>query len=190
MLLNYLPLDRADFITLLSGTAIDPVQSITIAGEGMSSLEPEMRVELSEISDWKLSPAPHTQPLTSRGTIDSLQVETINGVGVAGRGEVIPIPDQFGFLRVQGWAIDAVGNQAAGGVEVLLDGKPFRASYGRPRPDIAALRHCPDCANSGFEWSVPSSELGTGPHTLTFRIIHKDGQTVYETDMRVRIQMY
>ena len=187
--LNLLPFDLNDFRTLISGQRIDPVQSLTIGGEGARYFEPNVSAELLEISDWTLQPAAPPVALHSRGSLDSIQVETINDTNAAGRGEVIPIRDRYGFVQIRGWALDGLRGQIAGGVQVLLDGVPYYAQYGTGRPDVAALQHCPECLASGFDWAIAAHELGHQPHVLTFRILHKDGVSYYDTDRAVRFRI-
>ena len=112
--LNLLPLDLNDFQTLISGQRIDPVHSLTIGGEGARYFEPNVSAELLEIADWTLQPAAPPVALHSRGSLDSIQVETINETSAAGRGEVIPIRDRYGFVQIKGWALDGLRGQDRG----------------------------------------------------------------------------
>jgi hypothetical protein len=78
-------------------------------------------------------------------------------------------------LLVRGWAAElgAPGTGIAG-IDVYLDGAPEQggvllgtATYGLPRPDVAAAFGNPDWANSGFVFTWTPRNLAAGEHTVT-----------------------
>jgi phosphoglycerol transferase len=77
-----------------------------------------------------------------------------------------------GQLTLNGWTIDQDAKQPAGGVELVVDGaKTFPATYGIPRPDVAAYFKLPSYELSGFSASISSKDLGPGLHHLALRVL-------------------
>ncbi len=76
-----------------------------------------------------------------------------------------------GTVTVEGWAIDnaLVVGTAIGSVQVLVDGTAVgTATYGVNRPDVcAAFPGRPGCPNVGFTYSLNTSALTAGLHSIT-----------------------
>jgi hypothetical protein len=85
-----------------------------------------------------------------------------------------------GTFRVSGWALDPAG-ATAGGVEVVVDGKPFVTNYGLSRPDVAAYFQSPSYEKSGFSFSMPAGQLMRGMHRFSIRIIDRAGRAYFES---------
>jgi hypothetical protein len=85
-----------------------------------------------------------------------------------------------GSLKVDGWAVDEKAKALAAGVDVVIDGKAYRALYGRSRPDVAAYFHVPAYLNAGFSASVPMAAVGPGRHRLALRVIAQDRKSYSE----------
>ncbi len=83
-------------------------------------------------------------------------------------------------LKLDGWAVDDEAKALAAGVEVVIDGKAYRALYGRSRPDVAAYFHVPAYLNAGFSASVPMAAVGPGQHKLALRVIAQDRKSYSE----------
>jgi len=84
-----------------------------------------------------------------------------------------------GTVTVSGWAIDnatAVGT-AISSVHVLVDGVTVgSATYGVSRPDVcSAYPGRPSCPNVGYTYSLNTSALTTGSHTITVSATDTDG---------------
>jgi hypothetical protein len=88
---------------------------------------------------------------------------------------------------VQGWAV--VNGAPAAGVLVELDGKPHPAAYGQARPDVAALFHSDAALGGGFEWTVPSWDLGRNWHQLSLKILARGGAGYYDVERVLRFKM-
>jgi hypothetical protein len=85
-----------------------------------------------------------------------------------------------GNLTVIGWAVDGATKSAAGGVDVLIDGQPYKALAGRDRADVADFYKVPAYAKAGFNYSAPASAFGRGKHAIAVRVISNDGKTYSE----------
>ena len=79
-----------------------------------------------------------------------------------------------GTAPVYGWLLEPNGKFV---VNVLVDGKPFGAArYGVPRPDVRkAYPHAP--LGTGFEYSLDTSDLRNGKHTITLNAVNEAGKT-------------
>ena len=84
-------------------------------------------------------------------------------------------------ITVDGWAIDEPHGNVAAGVEVVIDGTPYRAKYDIPRGDVATAKGSPAYTTSGFTVSFPARGLGRGMHTLALRIVASDRSCYYST---------
>ncbi len=93
-----------------------------------------------------------------------------------------PVPiSRFAYLYVAGWAVDDASKAGASGVDVVIDGKAYRAQAGETRDDVAAYFHVPAYANAGFELELIASAIGRGKHELAIRVISHDGTRYSES---------
>ena len=78
--------------------------------------------------------------------------------------------------KVSGWFIDSAG---VAKVEILIDGnKVGVAAYGNSRPDVQKVHSdYAGAANSGFQYSLDTSGLANGAHTLTAVATNSAGKT-------------
>ena len=84
-------------------------------------------------------------------------------------------------LMVAGWAVDATNKKPASNVDIVIDGIPYAARYGVPRPDVATHLKDSIYEPSGFEFSMPARGLSEGTHTLFIRVIASDGQSFVQS---------
>jgi hypothetical protein len=91
----------------------------------------------------------------------------------------IPV-SSIGPLVASGWAADFAAGPVSG-VEIAIDQKPYAATYGLDRPDVAAALKNPAYAKSGFQFTIPSSQFSKGAHAITVRIINKGRSGYFET---------
>jgi hypothetical protein len=82
-----------------------------------------------------------------------------------------------GELTAIGWALD--GRRPAQGVEIMIGGIPYPASYGFERPDVADTFKC-SCTQSGFRADFSVERLSPGSHTVSVRVISADGASYTE----------
>ncbi len=83
-------------------------------------------------------------------------------------------------LTLSGWAADGVNKRTADGVEVLIDGKHYRAQSGLDRPDVAAYFKVPAYGKSGFRFVAPPKTFSAGKHVLSIRILVNDSRAYFE----------
>jgi hypothetical protein len=187
---NFLPIDTNAVRALFHSDSAGRIDALTIGGLGVRYLEPAAQVEIYEAADATLPPAPPSAPdfsgLQRRGALDTWRIELLNDTG-AGAFSEVTVPDTTSYVRVQGWAL--LDGKAAGGVFVELDGKPWPAEYGSPRPDVGALFHTGSASPFGFEWSVPVWDLGKSWHELTVKIMAPDQAGYYDGDRKLRFRM-
>jgi hypothetical protein len=92
-------------------------------------------------------------------------------------------------VQVSGWAIDESTKALASNVDVVLDGVPYAARYGVPRPDVAAYLKDAKYERSGYEYSIPVSQLPKGAHTVSIRVVMSDAKTyVQSPDVMVTVE--
>jgi len=120
----------------------------------------------------------------SMGTCEGQTLMNIDHIGAArapfGPGLVrVSAGSEF---RVSGWAVDRSTQSAAGGVDVLIDGTPFRGAYGADRRDVVDYFKRPTYLESGFTLSIPAESVARGRHLLSLRVIASDGRCYYRTD--------
>jgi hypothetical protein len=104
---------------------------------------------------------------------------------------VLETPDQRATLvnsaTITGWALDNVGVVS---VEVLIDNQKIGdAAYGIARPDVAVVwGSFPNGANAGFRFSIDTTLLANGDHTLAVRIGDLQGNKVIVGTRTVVVQ--
>ncbi len=87
-----------------------------------------------------------------------------------------PAPNQAvdQVQTVKGWALAESGVSK---VEILVDGAvKGQAQYGLSRADVANVFPLYNNQNSGFTYSLDTSSLTKGNHTMTVRVTDKDGK--------------
>lgn len=81
-------------------------------------------------------------------------------------------------IDLSGFAVDGIAQKPAGGVDIVIDGLPFRAHYGISRPDVAQYFKVPEYSQAGYSFSIAARYFGPGPHKLAVRVVSND-QTKY-----------
>jgi hypothetical protein len=88
-------------------------------------------------------------------------------------------------VEVSGWAVDAEAQDTAGGVYVVIDGKPYPAFYGTEKKQVAERFDEPEYRYSGFWRAIPVSEVGRGVHELSLIVVTSDGERYYRPDKEI-----
>ena len=160
---------------------------------------------LSHKTEFAIAQPGATVPPLDQQALDDLPNITLPGIGNIDDASYVPrgargvyrplggapIPSDATIV-LRGWAADRTTRDAAGGLFLILDGKQrvdASASYGTPRPDVAAFLKNPKFARTGYAASVPAARLGPGPHTLQVGIIGSDQQAYYTFPTIVRVRV-
>jgi hypothetical protein len=85
------------------------------------------------------------------------------------------------FMTVTGRLTDG----PASGVYVVVDGRPFPAFYGKTTGGVADHMGLPAYEHSGFERSMPLSEIGSGSHKLSIVVVTDDGRAYRGADRHI-----
>ena len=90
-------------------------------------------------------------------------------------------------LAIGGWAVDDAAGGPAAGVTIAIDGVPLLdAEYGGETPGWFAPQPYPA---SGFRAIVPAADLTPGRHTVTIRVLARDGRHYYAPSQRVLLDV-
>ncbi len=130
----------------------------------------------------KLSNGKHT--ITVRATGKNGKVTTLPGRAVtvsnatlAARGELDnPVADAAlnGKQLIRGWFLDGSG---VAKVEILVDGAVNgTAQYGFSRTDVKRVYPAYNNENAGYEYTLDTTKLSNGKHTITIRATGKNGK--------------
>jgi hypothetical protein len=76
--------------------------------------------------------------------------------------------------KISGWGFDVPAKTLASGIEIVIDDRPYKTTYGSSRPDVGAWFKLPAMANSGFAYELPANSLTPGVHTMELRVISLD----------------
>jgi hypothetical protein len=106
-------------------------------------------------------------------------IESVGPVNNAFEKKTFDLP-AHGKFEIAGWAVDQEAQAAAGGVEVVIDGTPFPAQYGTPRPDVAAAYKNPSYANAGYSFMLDTGTLAPGSHTAFVRVLNSSRKGFWE----------
>ena len=93
-----------------------------------------------------------------------------------------------GNWAVAGWAVDQANKAPAAGVDVVIDGRAYRAQYGEDRLDVANHFNVPAYQKSGFKFTVPAGAIGKGRHELRVRVILSD-RNAYQEGVPVPLEI-
>ncbi|MCX6631403.1 MAG: hypothetical protein NTW28_27640 [Candidatus Solibacter sp.] len=150
------------------------VSLVFLAGCGTPSTGPVSQGQNTIQADGitpKLSPST-TPTLSNLEKINSIVEPSIHQPVVISAAEE---------LTASGWAVDQSAQSEASGVEIVIDGKAYRAKTGIERMDVANYLKVPAYSRAGFSFSAPADAFGRGKHQLSLRVIAKDGKSYFET---------
>ena len=120
-----------------------------------------------------------TQNLPRRSIGTRYSVDAVGPVTPPSRSPSIEVPVKD--TVVAGWAVDDLSKSAAANVDVVLDHVPYAAHYGLPRKDVAASLNNPGYEYSGFQYTIPASQLTKGIHVFAIRVVSADGKSYVES---------
>ncbi|MBF0318263.1 MAG: hypothetical protein HQL01_00455 [Nitrospirae bacterium] len=99
----------------------------------------------------------------------------------------VVIEDKHNIMRVEGWAVDNMEKDIAGGVYIKIDDMLFPALYGLYRPDVGNHLKSHAYVNSGYEAEIPVSLIDKGIHNLSIVVLTKDRKHYYKPTYNVAI---
>jgi FlaG/FlaF family flagellin (archaellin) len=121
----------------------------------------------------KLTNGSHTLAIretSNDAAVTTLSTKTINVANLPAFGTLdSPTQDQkvTGTINVSGWALDGAGVTK---LDVLVDGVvKGQAVYNDARPDVANAFPAYNNQNSGFHYSLDTTSLSYGTHSITIR---------------------
>ncbi|WP_169309406.1 hypothetical protein [Thermodesulfobium narugense] len=90
--------------------------------------------------------------------------------------------DKDNIIQISGWAVDSIEKNADRGVIAVIDSKYFYPlGNGIQRPDVSKFFNNTNYEYSGFNGSIPLSDLSYGKHILTLRIVNYNETGYYES---------
>ena len=92
-------------------------------------------------------------------------------------------------IQFSGWAVDVGARSPAAGVDVVIDGAPFRSNYGIRRPDVSEFFKNQDYRDSGFSLTLPAGTLGAGQHVAFLRVWRRD-KTKYHDGLNLPFTVF
>jgi len=123
--------------------------------------------------------ATDTQTMTKRPGGPLWNVEYVGKLLEAYKHTSFEVP-AHGELDIGGWAVDQDAKAGAGGVEIRIDGVPYAAEYGKPRPDVASFFNQLAYANAGYVIRIKAEQFASGAHTAYFRVLSNDRKSFWE----------
>lgn len=84
-------------------------------------------------------------------------------------------------IPFSGFGFDPVAKAPAKGVDVVIDGKAYAATYGGSREDVASYFKSPGLSATGYAVTLPAGFLVNGPHKVVVRVIAADGKGYFES---------
>jgi len=91
-------------------------------------------------------------------------------------------------IDIEGWAIDFPASSLASAVLLFVDhDKIYQAMYGLENYEAVQELHDPKYRFSGFGALIPTKGLSPGEHSLSIKVVSKDGLALYNTDRDIQI---
>jgi hypothetical protein len=84
-------------------------------------------------------------------------------------------------IQLSGFGFDPVAKAPAKGVDVVIDGKAYAATYGGARDDVANYFKTPGLSATGYTVTLPAGFMVNGPHKVAVRVIAADGKGYFES---------
>jgi N-acetylmuramoyl-L-alanine amidase len=91
-----------------------------------------------------------------------------------------------GTQNVWGWFLDESGVEK---IEVLMDGAVVgQATYGDARPDVQQAFPQYNNGTSGFHYAIDTTQFSDGQHTVSIKVLKKNGHITTLPDSTIRIE--
>ena len=114
-------------------------------------------------------------------------IDTVNDAIVSEQTSPIVIDlEKEKTITISGWALDREANDVGSEVFITIDGRvDIPANYGIDRSDVSDHFENPRFRFSGYMATFSSSIIERGMHTLSVKIVTKDGRGYYYIDQKV-----
>jgi hypothetical protein len=123
-----------------------------------------------------------SQNLTRTAVAPTYYLDTIGTTSNPTSQKSFPVAGDSSVL-IRGWAVDGSTKTLAGGIDVVIDGNPYAASYGTVRPDVSDHFKLPQYEKSGFELTLSPGQLTKGEHSVSIRVISSDKKSYYQGEV-------
>jgi hypothetical protein len=123
---------------------------------------------------------PRLADLKNDGAASECTIDQINQQEVSrDPSRRITLPARSTFVGTGGWCVDQAAKRPAGGVYLILDGRPYPAFYGLPRTDVARFFKTSRYRKTGFVRAMRVAPLSPGRHMLFAIAVSADGLRRY-----------
>ncbi|MBF0458387.1 MAG: hypothetical protein HQK99_10890 [Nitrospirae bacterium] len=132
----------------------------------------ESAAELEKLQ-YSVFQRPFLPPLGSLSALNSAALcsGVLNGENMNKINGQVVLDDNHNIMKIEGWAVDAVKKDIAGGIYIKIDEKLFPAFYGLYRADVG---YQIKARRTGFEIEIPVSLIDKGQHRLSIIVLTKD----------------
>jgi len=92
------------------------------------------------------------------------------------------------YMQITGWAVDVVAKAPASAVLFLVDDKKIykQPAYGLDSWQPVEKWHDTKYQFSGFNTLIPTKDLSPGWHSLSAKVLSKNGRFLYNTDVAIK----
>ncbi|WP_395673425.1 hypothetical protein [Phenylobacterium sp.] len=150
--------------------------------------EPKPRGDAAAAKPPAAAPAPTGQVPSGPSSAGLLKLPEMAGFSVDRIGTANdpinrqPAESELGEgLAIDGFGFDPVAKLPGRGVDVVVDGLAYPATYGHGRADVAAYFKTPALDPVGFTVTLPPAAAPAGAHTVVVRVIAADGRGYFES---------
>jgi len=119
------------------------------------------------------------------------QIETVNGKTLSGDSyPVVIVSTGKETFTITGWAVDERAQDVASAVFITIDGQSdIPTYYGLDRPDVSTRLNNQNFRYSGYMATFSSAILQKGWHTLSIKIVTRDGMSYYSPEEKVDLMI-
>jgi len=194
LLVNAVPENMEQLTGIFSHAPMDRVAKIRIGGPGAEKFENSSELVWKEDRSYPIPFRPGV-----RISLDGVKksAEPGNAAIDVLNAYRYPLPPVMTVesnadesIDLSGWAIDEKVKGVAAAVFVTVDDRTdILATYGHDRSDIAASFKNPDYRASGFRATILMEDLSKGTHTISMKILAKDGNEYYVPAQKITIEV-
>jgi hypothetical protein len=117
-------------------------------------------------------------------------IDTINSKVISQQTIIIINSSKEETITIQGWAVDKIAKNTASAVFLTIDERiNIPTYYGLDRLDVANAYKEPNFRFSGFIATFSSSILEKGEHTISIKIVAKNGNGYYQSEQTIHFMV-